>query len=727
MADQSLWDLNNEKARLFVPAFTYVGAMMLLGTTGNALVLYFYGKLTKPSPSTSFILALAAFDLLTCLAGMPMEIADLRYYYNFKSVEACKILRFVTHFSSISSGLTLLVIALDRYRRICHPFQTQLSNKHVTRICICVGAGSLALSWPAILFNEVVQIEVDAHDGVLVTGHDCTTITKPSYRPYILAFNIVYLIAFVVMTVMLAVLYTLISRQLFRHKKFRFYVTKKGTNVRHINVRSGDASSDRLVATRRSTKHSLSNNIDERSEVGANNHACFTDDLPEVENDRPTSGYTAVTGTTGVTGLTDITGRSRRTTSMKSVTIDPSQNRVYAIEAREMNPKRRPQHDGGGEHDGNENRPGSASSLATFSSRPSSTTFSTISEGHRHKGNIQINRDDTIDEEESIDVDGDDDASGDDENEEANDELGAFPNSSSRSIGKGLETYFNAREKTQEWVNKTIEYNSPVHVTQEIIELEKENEVPVNGNEPVVLEQTGEHIDPTIVSVSVDGQKGDKLTNTSGINELSNMENQNQHENFPTNTHIIDSAHDISKLTHREHTNRTRISLSSKRSNLVTPVTDVTVVSSVSTRASTVRRLRRMLRQGVFKGGKNNTDADNVKDLRMKMLDINTIKYTLIMLTVTLLFVVSFLPYLALVIWRYFHGDEAKMMTDTELVLFQIGIRSIFLNSSLNPVIYGGFNSQFRAFFYRVFCCCCVKKTKALKRTRDQSDSTSQS
>ena len=160
----------------------------------------------------------------------------------------------------------------------------------------------------------------------------------------------------------------------------------------------------------------------------------------------------------------------------------------------------------------------------------------------------------------------------------------------------------------------------------------------------------------------------------------------------------------------------------------MTPRSDVTNATSMASRASTVRRLRRIIRDSVFRGARMDPDMDNVKDLRMKLLDINTVKYTLIMLSVTIVFILSFLPYLALTVWRFYKDEhESNILSDTDLVLFQIGIRSIFLNNSLNPVIYGGFNSQFRAFFYRVFCCCCFAKKAKRKKTRDQSDSTSAS
>ena len=135
-------------------------------------------------------------------------------------------------------------------------------------------------------------------------------------------------------------------------------------------------------------------------------------------------------------------------------------------------------------------------------------------------------------------------------------------------------------------------------------------------------------------------------------------------------------------------------------------------------------------RTGSNDSAKMNTDTDNIKDLRMKMLDINTIKYTIIMIIIAFVFILSCVPYLALAVWRTYADDDfVYTLTDAQLVWFQIGIRSYFLNGAINPLIYGFFNSQFRAFFYNAWCSCCKRKKGNKEDTteREFSDSKTQS
>ncbi|KAK3584522.1 hypothetical protein CHS0354_039256 [Potamilus streckersoni] len=85
--------------------------------------------------------------------------------------------------------------------------------------------------------------------------------------------------------------------------------------------------------------------------------------------------------------------------------------------------------------------------------------------------------------------------------------------------------------------------------------------------------------------------------------------------------------------------------------------------------------------------------------------DLNKLRNTTLMLVIAITFITSFVPYLCLMVWRSLStGNVANQMTDVQLVVFSIGIRSYFLNSTVNPIIYGVFNSQFRGIFASVFC-----------------------
>ena len=251
---------------------------MLLGLFGNSMVCFFYGCKSKSTPATCFILSLALFDMLACTVAIPVEIADMRFFYMFESVAACRLLVFVNHFSVIGSAFTLSAIAVDRYKRICKPFDKQLSLNQARIICgICAGLGVL-LGWPAIALYNVEKVNINSTYNVSIIGHDCTTVKNPAYEPYAWAYNVVQFAGFVGVTLALIIGYFLVGRQLYKHKKFRFYVAKKGmrrSSSLGTNVTSGDYSSERVVSS------TLPVSIPEEIEE------CGDDDYEIVEYDGP--------------------------------------------------------------------------------------------------------------------------------------------------------------------------------------------------------------------------------------------------------------------------------------------------------------------------------------------------------------------------------------------------------------------------------------------------------
>ena len=152
--DEILRRLNDEKALMYLPVIVYMVILLLVGFIGNIVVCCVYiNKKTKTS-SHYFILNLAVLDLITCIVGMPTEVADLRYPYMFYAPAACKLLRFSESVSTIGSTITLIAVAFDRYYRICR-LGKQVSVKKAKIICVISIIIGILTSWPAcFIFGE---------------------------------------------------------------------------------------------------------------------------------------------------------------------------------------------------------------------------------------------------------------------------------------------------------------------------------------------------------------------------------------------------------------------------------------------------------------------------------------------------------------------------------------------------------------------------------------------
>ena len=233
---EELLSLNDRTAKVLMPAVIYVGTLMVIGVLGNPLVIYFYSRKVKATPSHIFIVTLAIFDILTCLISMPLEIVDVLHFYIFESAVACKVLRFCNYFFSIASGSILIVIAVDRYRKVCKPMNSQLSMGW-SRVAIGIAISfSILSATPSAIFNNVVEVNVTTITGnTSILGCDCTNELDDDHHLLITLYNIYQFALFISTVSVLVTLYSLVCRQLYRIKSSQLYL--RSTHAHHISTK----------------------------------------------------------------------------------------------------------------------------------------------------------------------------------------------------------------------------------------------------------------------------------------------------------------------------------------------------------------------------------------------------------------------------------------------------------------------------------------------------------
>lgn len=129
---ETLIRLNAEEAIRRLPVVIFILILMIIGVFGNLHVLYIYYRKFNVSTYRIFVLSLAAIDIISCCVSMPFEIADELNPYIFKAEIACKIFRFLNTCLAMATSLMLVVIASERYRRICKPYGNQMTEKTIT-------------------------------------------------------------------------------------------------------------------------------------------------------------------------------------------------------------------------------------------------------------------------------------------------------------------------------------------------------------------------------------------------------------------------------------------------------------------------------------------------------------------------------------------------------------------------------------------------------------------
>ncbi|XP_059165268.1 D(2) dopamine receptor-like [Physella acuta] len=213
----SLETINDERAQQLIPAMVVLGVLMVIGIPGNALVVYVFCFKMKTGTQNILIVCLAVFDLLSCCLSIPNEIADMRFFFMFDSVAACKIMRFINTFCAIGSIFTLLVIAVDRFRKICRPFKSQMRNRHIKLSLIPIIGGAIFFAWPAFVMYGLRTTET----GIAgLFGRDCSTADGIGDTVLPLIYNLVLFLCFIILTIALAAIYFCVLRETNRHNKY---------------------------------------------------------------------------------------------------------------------------------------------------------------------------------------------------------------------------------------------------------------------------------------------------------------------------------------------------------------------------------------------------------------------------------------------------------------------------------------------------------------------------
>lgn len=131
-------------AELYI-VITLLSLMSLVGTAGNALVIYVFSKKRDKQVSTLFIVVMAIVDFTTCLFVIPYTIVMEYIEFNIKFDALCKLYQFLITSNIPFSALVMVAIAVDRYLCICHPFLRALTVARAKKVTISLALCAVGL------------------------------------------------------------------------------------------------------------------------------------------------------------------------------------------------------------------------------------------------------------------------------------------------------------------------------------------------------------------------------------------------------------------------------------------------------------------------------------------------------------------------------------------------------------------------------------------------------
>ncbi|XP_063425338.1 cholecystokinin receptor type A-like [Mytilus trossulus] len=264
-------NLNDNEAAVLLPVIVYVFILMSAGIFGNLIVLYVYKFRFRRSSSRAFILCLAILDLVTCLFGMPFHVIDMNFPYLFVWDVPCKVLYFLLSSTIHASTFILVLISIERYRKICLPFEKQISDIGTKAICTACIMGAFILSTPILFLYGVASFDTGVSN---TTGYECYISNDFSESIFPLIYDVVTIILFVGSTSTLTVLYTRIGIKVWRKGTFQGNKTKC-KNGKQASENSKQSQGEKVIETsftnktKQPNKHlvNTSNTFDEYSNI----------------------------------------------------------------------------------------------------------------------------------------------------------------------------------------------------------------------------------------------------------------------------------------------------------------------------------------------------------------------------------------------------------------------------------------------------------------------------
>ena len=211
--------LNDELVEnLYLPFIYILGFYMFCGVFGNSTVLYIYlVKFRTYRENRFFIPPLAAIDSVACVINCSILISWISSPIKHGTDIECKIKSYLCMASIMVSILILVIIAIDRYLKICRPLGKQIDLRWKRRSIGITIIAAMVLSLPFLVFNGAVK---HTYPGTNVTAINCWDVDYGTPAAAMFSYGLYLLIVLAELGVM-SVLYFRICRRIFQQKNFK--------------------------------------------------------------------------------------------------------------------------------------------------------------------------------------------------------------------------------------------------------------------------------------------------------------------------------------------------------------------------------------------------------------------------------------------------------------------------------------------------------------------------
>lgn len=185
----------------------------LTGLIGNALLIFIYARRYRNSCLKYFVLSLSFTDFVTCLTAIPAEIHKLEHWYDYRYIWICKTKSFFNVFTVWSSSLFLLMLAFDRFRKICCPFRWQMRASLVWKLCVISLIVATSVSSPTLIIANINIITYYQNNQTIYVSV-CDEVGRPNDGMSILYFILAFISPVSFMVILISIFNILIGRKI---------------------------------------------------------------------------------------------------------------------------------------------------------------------------------------------------------------------------------------------------------------------------------------------------------------------------------------------------------------------------------------------------------------------------------------------------------------------------------------------------------------------------------
>ncbi|XP_046368796.2 bombesin receptor subtype-3-like [Haliotis rufescens] len=212
----------SDLALLHIPTVVYLLLILVLGLFGNLFILYIYTRKLRMNIFGYFVKLIAVFDLAGTAVAVPTTLVFLLTTSpGYLDVgDMCQVMTFTKHFNAANSGLIFIIIASQRYRKICKPHQRQMSDSLVKKLCISSICVSTLMGIPIVFFQGHTPICIE-WGAQVVQIPICDFVSNEKGRVPSILYAIWVGVELIGITTTLTVLYTFIAKALWMHNRNR--------------------------------------------------------------------------------------------------------------------------------------------------------------------------------------------------------------------------------------------------------------------------------------------------------------------------------------------------------------------------------------------------------------------------------------------------------------------------------------------------------------------------